>query len=234
MSEKVVSIHHPHDSFFKVAMKNKRVAIDFLQAHLPAKLFSQIDIETLKVTDKSYVSPKLKHIHSDIVYSSKIAGQAGYIIIIIEHESTSREKFMPFRKLQYSVGAMDDHLSQGHDKLPIILNLCLYHGKKSPYPHSTDLFELFENPEMAREYMFKNFKLIDLTVMSEEEIQQHGLATLMETLFKHCRDKDLLRVIRQLIEQEILQQTIRFMGKNFLMAMLHYIHGLEARNPTIK
>ena len=71
---------------------------------------------------------------------------------------------MAFRLLHYIVSLSHEHLQQGHKKLPIILPLCIYHGEVSPYPHSTDLYDNFEDSELARKVAFKPFKLIDLTV----------------------------------------------------------------------
>lgn len=85
------------------------------------------------------------------------------------------------RSLQYIVGIMGNHIRQGHEKLPIVL----YHGKSSPYPYSTEIWDCFELPDLAKQWALKAFQLIDLTVMSDEEIQKHGLSSAMEFIFKH-------------------------------------------------
>lgn len=80
----------------------------------------------------------------------------------MEHESTAKDELMAFRLLHYIVSLSYEHLQQGNRKLPIVLPLCIYHGEVSPYPHSTDLYDNFEDPELARKVAFKPFKLIDL------------------------------------------------------------------------
>ena len=110
-----------------------------------------------------------------MVYECLIDGKKSYIYFLLEHQSTPDE-LMAFRKLQYNVALMNQHLKKGNKKLPVIVSLCLYNGNKSPYPHSTDVFDCFENIELAKELMFKPFKLIDLSVLSDEEIEQHGIA----------------------------------------------------------
>ena len=91
---------------------------------------------------------------------------------------------------------MREHLEQGHKQLPLIINLCLYAGQASPYPHSTDIYDCFEAPLLARREMFKPLQLIDLTVLSEEELTHHGEADLVEILLKHGVERAFLSWIK--------------------------------------
>ena len=79
---------------------------------------------------------------------------------------------------------MKQHLNEGHKKLPIIINEVIYAGNKSPYPYSVDIINMFENPGLAKELMFKPPKLTDLTVKNDEELVKEGLAGLMEVMIK--------------------------------------------------
>ncbi|TLY47051.1 MAG: transposase [Gammaproteobacteria bacterium] len=116
-----------------------------------------------------------------------------------------------------------EHLKQGYKKLPIILPFCIYHGEKSPYPYSTSLYDCFDDSEFAKEIAFRPFKLIDLTVLSDEEIKTHGLVGLMEMLFKHQRDKNFLSIMRKLLESQFVQNIIKQLNISYLTDMLNYI-----------
>ncbi|MDQ5900043.1 MAG: hypothetical protein QG624_962 [Pseudomonadota bacterium] len=140
----------------------------------------------------------------------------------MEHESTAKDELMAFRLLHYIVSLSYEHLQQGNKKLPIILPLCIYHGDVSPYPHSTDIYDNFEDPEFARKVAFKPFKLIDLTVLSDDEISQHGLAALMEMLFKHQRDKNFLSIMRKMLQSHLVQNVIKQLSISYLNDMLNY------------
>jgi predicted transposase/invertase (TIGR01784 family) len=94
--------------------------------------------------------------------------------------------------LTYNVALMEQHLSQGHKQLPMIINLCLYAGIRSPYPYPTDIYDCFEDANLAREEMFKPFNLIDLTVLSEQELLQDGQADLLEILLKQGIKREFL------------------------------------------
>ncbi|BBB15366.1 transposase [Candidatus Rickettsiella viridis] len=218
-----ITIHHPHDKFFKRNLKEKKIAIDFLKAYLPQTIYKSIDIHTLQLTEKSFIVPELKEIHSDIIYKCEINQTSGYLFFLVEHESTAKDELMAFRLLHYIVSLSYEHLQQGNKKLPIILPLCIYHGEVSPYPHSTDLYDNFADPEFARKVAFKPFKLIDLTVLSDDEISQHGLAALMEMLFKHQRDKNFLSIMRKMLQSHLVQNVIKQLNISYLNDMLNYV-----------
>ncbi len=217
------ALHQVHDKFFKNSLKEKKIAIDFLKAYLSPQVYEKIDINSLQLTEKSFVIPELKEIHSDIIYKCLLNEKSAYLFFLIEHESTAKDPLMAFRFLHYMVSLSYNHLRQGHKKLPIILPLCLYHGEETPYPHSNDLYDCFDDPELARELAFKPFKLIDLTILSDEEISQHGLAALLEMLFKHHRSKQFLSIMRKLIKSNLLQNAIRQLDIAYLTDMLNYI-----------
>ncbi|WP_010597575.1 Rpn family recombination-promoting nuclease/putative transposase [Rickettsiella massiliensis] len=107
--------------------------------------------------------------------------------------------------------------------MPIILPLCIYHGEISPYPHSTDIYNNFEDPEFARTVAFKPFKLIDLTVLLDKDIARHGLAALMEMLFKHHRAKNFMSIMRKMLQNQLVQTVVKQLNISYLTDMLNYI-----------
>ena len=205
-----ITVHQPFDKLFKVSLSEKKVAISYLKAHVPAEIYKRINIDTLELTDKSFILPKFREIHSDIVYRCQFDNQDGYIFFILEAESTANEELMAFRQLQYSIAAMDQHIRQGHKKLPIVLPLCLYHGLESPYPHPLDVHQCFDSPDLAKQIIFKPFTLIDLTVLSDDALVD-GPAFLMEMLLKHARAKNFLTILkaRRVVIKELLRQLNR-------------------------
>jgi predicted transposase/invertase (TIGR01784 family) len=217
-----ITIHQPHDKYFKRNLKEKKVAIDFLKSYLPPEIYKKIDINSLQLTEKSFIVPQLREIHSDVIYKCFINDSSGYLFFLLEHQSTA-DPLMAFRFLHAIVSLSYEHLKQGHEKLPIILPFCIYHGEVSPYPYSARLYDCFQDPEFAREIALKPFTLIDLTVLSDEEIQKHGLVGLMEMLFKHQRDKNFLSTLRKLLQGQFIQNVIKQLNISYLTDMLSYI-----------
>ena len=219
-----IEIHHPHDSFFKKSLSSLAVAKDFLKAHLSPEIIQRIDWSTLRSTNKSYVKAHLAQLHSDVVYSCQVEGKQAYLYTLIEHQSTA-DPMLPFRMLQYNVSLMEEHLAQGHKQLPIVINLCLYSGKKTPYPDATDIYDCFEDPVLARAAMFKPLELIDLNTYAEEELAQHGQADLVQILLKHSQKRAFLAWIKAnpALVQRLFERLYGISG-------VVYILGVEEKN----
>ncbi|WP_342221909.1 Rpn family recombination-promoting nuclease/putative transposase [Candidatus Fukatsuia endosymbiont of Tuberolachnus salignus] len=215
-------ISKPHDKLFKGTLQHQQITLDWLKAHLPKRILKLIDISTLKMVPNE-LSPKWPDtLYSDVVFSCKIKGQLSYIYILAEHQS-SDDEMMAFRILCYVVELMNYHLKQGHKKLPIVLPLVLYHGEKSPYPHSRAIWECFEEPKLAKKLALKPFQLIDLTVMSDEEINRHGLASVMEILFKHYREKQSpLTWLEALLSEEKMTTIYTQVSRDYFKDVLRY------------
>ncbi|MEW9906561.1 MAG: Rpn family recombination-promoting nuclease/putative transposase [Candidatus Symbiodolus clandestinus] len=190
-------IKDPFDRLFRLSMQEKKLAVELLRTYLPPELVQKIDFSTLTLLNGSTLLKNLRITHSDCVYGCTIQGQDAYIIVACEHQSDDDE-LMAFRVLKYVVGLMDNYSRQNaNKKLPIILPVVIYHGKRSPYPHSIEIWDCFENPELAKQWVLKPFQLIDLTVMSDKEIQQHNLFSAMELVFKHAWEREALDWIKQ-------------------------------------
>lgn len=215
-----MTIHQPHDKLFKYSLSKKTVAISFLKSRLSPEVYKLINIDTLRLTDKSFILPEFREIHSDIIYQCQINRKESYIFFILEHESTANAQLMAFRQLQYTVSAIDHYIRQGYKKLPIVLPICVYHGVESPYPHSRDCYDDFEDPELARQIVFKPFTLIDLTVLSDEELAT-GPAYLMEMLLKHSRAKNFLSILKQRLT--FIHDLLNPLEKEYRQFVLKYM-----------
>ncbi len=223
-----IELHQPHDAFFRRSLSHIAVAKDFLKAHISSALAERINWKTLRSTDKSFVKEVLKQLHSDVVYQCQLDGKSAYIYTLIEHQSTPDPQ-LPFRILQYNVALMEAHLAQDNTHLPAIINLCLYSGKKTPYPYSTDLYDIFEDPNLAREVMFKPLQLIDLNCYSEETLSQHGQADLLEILLKHSQERAFIHWIKQ--HPELIRRLLeRIYGESGII----YILGVDQHDSAEK
>lgn len=189
-------IYHPHDKYTKSMLSQVEVAKSLIQSHLPSDIVKRIDMDSIQLTNKSFISEELQDMHSDVVYKCNIDNQQGYLYYEIEHQSTPDEE-LPLRIFEYNIQLMRQHLNEGNKKLPIIINEVIYAGKTSPYPYSVDIMDMFENPSLARELMFKPPTMTDLTTRSDEELVEEGLAGLMEVMIKQGIVRDHLNWIKK-------------------------------------
>ena len=72
-------IQNPHDRFFRASMANPRMALEFLQHHLPAHVAELVDLNSLKIMPGSFLDETMKQLMTDILYSVKFNGKPGYI-----------------------------------------------------------------------------------------------------------------------------------------------------------
>jgi len=213
-------IKNPHDLFFKANMQDIRVARSFFEANLPQELTQQINFDTLKLRPDSFVSPELKSLISDLIYSVMLNDKVAYLYIISEHQSTVPE-MMPFRKLQYNCALWDLHLKQipqGEPKLlPVIINIVFYHGKVTPYAESCDIYDYFIDPDFAREWAFKPFFLIDVNQVPDEELAKQKWAAIFQLMQKHSRERDMLPFLEKLLKGELSLEIHQYGDLLYLM-----------------
>ena len=118
-----------------------------------------------------------------------------------------------------------EHLSQGNSQLPVVVNLVLYSGKKSPYPYSVDIYDCFEDPVLARAMMFKPLDLIDLGQLREEELLQHSTADLLELLLKQSHKRTFLSWMKA--HPELM---IKLLERYYGISGIVYILGVEHKH----
>lgn len=182
-----------HDSLFKKFLGDIAVARDFLEIHLPPHLRERCDFSTLAMESGSFIEDNLRTQCSDMLYSVQTNAGKGYIYTLIEHQSRP-EKLMAFRLLRYSVAAMQRHLEQGNETLPVVIPLLFYHGTTSPYPYSTQWLDCFADTELAESVYTQAFPLVDITTIPDDEILTHRRVALLELVQKHIKTRDMLEL----------------------------------------
>lgn len=234
---------HSHDIITKSFLNDLAVAKDFLNAHLPESVKTLCDLSTLRIEPGSFVEESLRSHTSDILYSFKMKSSAekdaadgkekgrdknlpkkvseeaqeGLIYCLVEAQSTP-DKMMPLRMLRYQTSALKRYAENNKSKpLPVIIPLLFYTGSESPYPESLNLYDCFNDPQLAKENLL-NIHLIDLSALSDEQIKEHGLAAFLELIQKHIRARDL-RLAYLLVE--LLNK--RKLGLELYRNMLYYI-----------
>ncbi|KAA5931440.1 MULTISPECIES: Rpn family recombination-promoting nuclease/putative transposase [Pantoea] len=192
------STHTPHDATFRQFLTQPDIARDFLVLHLPPELCERCDLSTLKLESGSFVEDDLRQYFSDVLYSLKTTAGNGYIHVLIEHQS-SPDKHMAFRLMRYAVAAMQRHLDAGHKRLPLVIPILFYVGRRSPYPYSTRWLDEFDDPLLADRLYSHSFPLVDVTTIPDDEIMQHRSMAALTLLQKHIRQRDLAELMDRLV-----------------------------------
>ncbi|WP_213990227.1 Rpn family recombination-promoting nuclease/putative transposase [Sodalis sp. dw_96] len=192
----IINYSH-HDALFKKFLGEIAVARDFFNNHLPPSLRQQCNFNTLSLCSGSFIDPNMRHHCSDMLYSVRTRRGKGYIYCLIEHQS-SPQKMMAFRLMRYSLAAMQQHLDMGNKVLPVVVPLLFYHGTRKGYPYKNDWFDCFDNNALARQVYNCPFPVIDLSMMSDDEIKTHGRVAMLELVLKHIRIRDIGTLVEDL------------------------------------
>ena len=105
---------------------------------------------------------------------------------------------MAFRLMRYAVAAMQRHLDSGHKKLPLVIPVLFYTGKRSPYPFSTRWLDEFDDPQLAGTLYSGAFPLVDVTVIPDDDIMNHRSMAALTLLQKHIHRRDLADLLDRL------------------------------------
>jgi predicted transposase YdaD len=216
-----LSPYQPHDKFVKCAFNNKEIAIDFFAAHL--------DLNPEELTDFFLGPTEFQRAHlskqvGDVMYQGNIEEQTYYIEI--EHQSRDDKK-MPIRTLRYHMALVNMHIEQGGNEIPITIILCLYHdpNKNKKWESEIILDSCFINEKHAnRSFLgggINPFKLIDLTIVSDEEISEHGKASIVEWALRdaYLPGDEYLRQMAKRIDQ----QSYLGLEDSFKDALIEYM-----------
>ncbi|WP_067701857.1 Rpn family recombination-promoting nuclease/putative transposase [Erwinia sp. ErVv1] len=187
----------PHDAAFKAFLTHPDTARDFITIHLSPELRTICNLSTLKLESGSFVEDNLRAYYSDVLYSLKTCAGDGYIHVLIEHQSTP-DRHMAFRLMRYAIAAMQRHLDAGHKKLPLVIPVLFYTGRRSPYPFSTNWLQEFDDPGLAGNLYGKAFQLVDVTVIPDDDIMNHRSMAALTLLQKHIHRRDLSDLLDRL------------------------------------
>lgn len=102
---------------------------------------------------------------------------------------------------------MQRHLDAGHKRLPLVVPMLFYHGIATPYPYSLCWLDGFTHPAHARRLYATAFPLVDITVIPDDEIVQHRRVALLEFMQKHVRQRDLTKLVEQIIAILVKEYT---------------------------
>lgn len=90
------------------AFSLRETARDFIELHLPPSLTQICKLDTLRLESGSFLEDDLRPYYSDILYSLETIRGAGYVHVLIEHQSAP-DKLMAFRLMRYAIAAMQRH-----------------------------------------------------------------------------------------------------------------------------
>lgn len=215
-------ISKPHDRFFKKVMNNPLAAQEFIQTHFPSSIAALIDPGSLELTDSGFIDKDFNEYRSDILYKALFKGTPGYLYCLIEHQRKA-DPLMPLRMLEYTLQICRRELANKKDhknQLPLVYPCVIYNGEK-PYCYTTDIFEMFQDPALAREIFLKPFTLIDLPSIPDDDLKKKPLIGMLEMHLKYASARDTLGFIEKIVD--LLHQVESMNQLDIIEAGAYYL-----------
>ena len=212
-------IKTPHDKYFRTMLSNKEVAKDFLEWHLPSFIKDRVNLDSVETKKDSFVDDNFKKLETDILFSLNFNEEPGYIYTLVEAQKKP-DRFMPLRLLKYLIAIMEHHIKNNEDKkLPTIYPLILYQGQ-TLWNHTTNFFELFIEPDLAKQILTNDLQLVDIHRIPDSEFGKHFLSGVFEACIKWGATRDIINTLDALKPDLI---KILNLNKGTLVAILTYL-----------
>jgi len=169
MGKKTGSVH---DSLFKQVFSHCHEVLHFIKGSFPESFTAKMNLQTLSLSNTSYITRGLQKYYSDVVYDCMYGQQNPIKIVFLFEHKTEVPEYPHLQLLQYMVNAWNTLWQKQKQKLIPIIPVVVYHGLEKwevkPF-HS-----FFENIDEDIKYFIPlvNYKLIDLRITSDEEINE--------------------------------------------------------------
>lgn len=138
---------------------------------------------------------------------------------------------MAFRLMRYAVAAMQRHPEAGHKRLPRVIPILFYAGRRTPYPYSTRWLDEFDDPLLADRLYSHSFPLVDVTTIPDDEIMQHRSMAALTLLQKHIRQRDLAEMMDKLVS--ILMAGDHSSSQVIIIGKLHCAGGRSLKRQNL-
>jgi predicted transposase/invertase (TIGR01784 family) len=229
-------IPNPHDKFFKESFSRLEVAKSFIEEVFPKEIKDKINLNSLKLSNASFIDEMLKEHLADLVYKCEYEGVRATITLLFEHKSY-QEDFPEWQLLRYMTniwGEFQKQKKKNKGKKPsIVIPVIIHHGT-TPWK-KVSMKSYFGNPpsELLRflpEFDYLLFSLNDLEDYQIANFKNDFLATAA-MLLKHSRDeKEKFLQIESFIIEKLRAFDIIHENR-FITAIVYYLHS--ASNLTV-
>lgn len=228
-----MTIKPKHDRIFRKSLENPIVAYEFIEAHLPKDLLAIIDSKSLELKNDTFVEPELTDSISDVLFSAKFNEAEGYIYLLLEHQSTP-DPLMAYRLFRYMFNICNRYMTENPNakQLPLVYPLVIYNGTKA-YNVPRNLWELFNNKELARQCWTGDHQLVNLHDIPDSEFRKRIWSGILEFFLKHRHERQLLKRWHEIADllPEIAKVSI---GYDYMELILRYTLTAIDKDDKIK
>lgn len=200
-----------NDNFVSKSLSDKKIAAEFFETHLPKEILSQVDLSTLEQQKENYFDNTLGHGIVDLLYFVKFGQYKGYLVLLLEHQSTADYK-IPLRIHKYILRICENYLTKNNNtKIPLIYPLIFYTGE-TKYNAPLSLYLFFNNSELAKKFLTEPIQFIKTKGFTKEDIKGRYYAGLMTYFMPNIRQKDIfsphIKEVIEFIQASVIKETL--------------------------
>ncbi len=121
----------PHDALFRHAFTQVEHATGLFQAILPPALVAAIDWSRMVLRPGSFVDPRLKTEHSDLLWSAPIDGEPVLLHLVTEHKAKNvRWAVLQVVGYVHAIWRAERAANPRLRRLPLVVPILLHHGRR--------------------------------------------------------------------------------------------------------
>jgi len=223
-----MALDNPHDKFFKATFSRKDVVATLIESRFPEPLRKRLDVNSLELTNGSFIDNELSEHFADLVYDCTYsAQQVVKIALLIEHKSY-QEDYPHLQLLRYLLNIWQEDRKQNRKLTPVI-PIVIYHGqgrwKYAP------LQSYFEGIDSTLEEYIPEFRYLlhDLSAWSDKDILafKNQFLALATFLLKHSRAEQFLERFQADVSP-IVSLLAAANERNFIESVFVYIFRMES------
>ena len=234
----MTNIINPHDKFFRTSFSRLDVVRSFIEEVLPKQYRDKINLDSLQLSNSSFIDEELSEYLADLVYQAEYAGEPAKISLLFEHKSY-QEDFPELQLLQYMNNVYkEERKEKKKDKKPkkstVVIPIVIHHGTSAW--KKVSMKKQFGNPH---EDLLKFLPEFDYLLFSLNDFEDEQIANFKNTflsttamLLKHSRDekKKLLAIESFLIEKLKIFESSH--ENDFISAIFYYLHSTSNLTPN--
>ena len=187
-------ITNPHDKFFRASFSRLDVVQSFIEEVFPPQYRDKINLNSLKLSNATFIDNELSEHLADLVYQAEYAGEPALITLLFEHKSY-QEDFSEGQLLRYMSNIWRNEQKQKKDRKrknsTVVIPIIIHHGKSAW--KKVSMRKQFGNPhqdllKFLPEFDYLLFSLNDFSDIQIANFKNTFLSTAA-MLLKHSRDE---------------------------------------------
>jgi predicted transposase/invertase (TIGR01784 family) len=164
-------LHQPHDKYARFVLQVRAVAIELIQYCVPGAVLAQLDLDSLALSDDSFVDVQLRVHFSDICYTGKTVKSLPFrITIVLEHKSEKPDYPVLVQLHRYISNVWSNDIRQGQP-ISLTIPILIYHGSV-PLTKDTPATLFMGAPEEMLPFVPQfDYIMLDLSQISSESLE---------------------------------------------------------------